>query len=290
MTGPVTAGVDGSPSSIRAAELAAEEARLRRRALRLVHAFSWPPVPIGEQLGGAEPVGTTLHGVAEKALAESVARARAVAPDIEVTGDLVDDEPLPALTEAAASASLVAVGCRGLGRFAGLLVGSVALHLATHAPCPVLIARGEPDPDGPVVLGTDGSGASARATGFALEEAALHGAPLAAVHVRPDHREAPAPDSPTTVAAGADPVLDEALAPWEAAFPGVTVERRSARGRTREALIRSSGRARLLVVGRRGRGGFTGLLLGSVSQAVVQHADCPVLVVPPHAEDGPGEE
>lgn len=74
-------------------------------------------------------------------------------------------------------------------------------------------------------------------------------------------------------------VMAEALAGRRERYPEVSVEPRVTRGGTREALIEASSTAQLLVVGARGRGGFAGLLLGSVSQAMVHHAHCPVAVV-----------
>ena len=74
-------------------------------------------------------------------------------------------------------------------------------------------------------------------------------------------------------------LLAEALSGWQNRYPDVSVRQRLVNRRTRPALIEASGDAQLLVVGARGRGGFTGLLLGSVSQAILHHSRCPVAVV-----------
>jgi hypothetical protein len=74
-------------------------------------------------------------------------------------------------------------------------------------------------------------------------------------------------------------VLAERLAGWAEKYPDVTVRRLVAGDRPARALVEESGRAQLVVVGSRGRGGISGLLLGSVSQARLHHAACPVAVV-----------
>ncbi len=83
-------------------------------------------------------------------------------------------------------------------------------------------------------------------------------------------------------------VLDEALARSDALRNGVEVEAEAVEGPPAESLIRAGRGAELLVVGSRGRGGFAGLLLGSVSQQCAQHPPCPVVILPPakEAEDG----
>ncbi|MYS44191.1 universal stress protein, partial [Streptomyces sp. SID5998] len=73
-------------------------------------------------------------------------------------------------------------------------------------------------------------------------------------------------------------LLAEALAGRQEQYPQVPVDHVLVKGDAREALIEASGRAGLLVLGARGHGGFAGLLLGSVSQAVLHHATCPVTV------------
>jgi nucleotide-binding universal stress UspA family protein len=75
-------------------------------------------------------------------------------------------------------------------------------------------------------------------------------------------------------------LLAEVIAGWHAKYPDVVVRREVTHAGPRKALIEATHQAQLVVVGTRGRGGFAGLLLGSVSQAVLHHAACPVAVVP----------
>lgn len=278
---PVVVGVDGSIASLSAVELAAQEAQLRHRRLHIVHAFIWPyfnvrlePSPTGPSEGG-------LRHAAEGILAEASERAQANAPGLVVTIELTTGAPAPVLLHHASTAALVVLGNRGLGGFSGLLVGSVAVQLAAFATCPILISRGRKEPAGPIVLGVDGSPANNRAVGYAFELAALHGAPLTALHAweAPDMPLTPV-DDPRGVQSNEIKVLADALAGWKAKYPSVNVESVVEHGNPRKALISASKGARVVVVGTRGRGGFAGLLLGSVSQAVLHHAACPVMMVP----------
>jgi nucleotide-binding universal stress UspA family protein len=286
LAAPVVVGVDGSPCSLVAVDLAAREATLRRRPLRIVHAFIWPylhvplgPSPLGPPDGG-------LRHEAERILADAVARARAAAPDMPVHGEIITGEAAAVLRECSHTAALVVVGDRGLGGFTGLLIGSVAIQLAAHATCPVMVARGAADPAAAVLLGVDGSPANDPAIGFAFEEVALRGVPLAALHTW-THPVSTGPGDMlplvydvADVEAEEARVLAEALAGWHDKYPDVVVHRALVHGGARKALIEATSRSQLVVVGTRGRGGFTGLLLGSVSQAVLHHAACPVAVVP----------
>jgi nucleotide-binding universal stress UspA family protein len=285
MTSRVVVGVDGSARSLDAVDLAAREAALRNLLLRVVYAYLWPYVAVPP---GAAPVSLSddaLRHDAERIVREAVERARAAAPSVDVTGETLIGAPTPTLIDQSRTASLVVVGDRGLGGFTGLLVGSVAVQLAAHAACPVLVARGRADPAGDVLVGVDGSPANEPAVGFAFEEAALRGTDLTALHawthpVRAEPGDMrPLVYNPADVEAEEERVLAEALAGWRDKYPDVTVRRRLIRGHTRQALIDATEQAQLVVVGSRGRGGFTGLLLGSVSQAVLHHAACPVAIV-----------
>ncbi|MEK2494957.1 universal stress protein [Kitasatospora purpeofusca] len=278
MSDPVLVGVDGSEASLAAVDVAVREARLRGRGLRIVHAFIWPlmHVPLGPAQGG--PAEGGLRHQAENVLADARARARALDPRLEITAELVTGEPLTVLAHRSRDSCLVVVGSRGLGRFGALLIGSVAVHLAAHAACPVLIVRGRPEPDGPVLVAVDGSGVGAEALGFAFAEASARRVPLTALHVA--HPSASLPGQE-------ERALAEALAGHRDTYPDVELRSELIEAHARPALIDASRAAQLLVVGARGRGGFAGMLLGSTSQAMIQHADCPVVVV--RHEEQPAE-
>ncbi|MPZ25417.1 MAG: universal stress protein [Micromonosporaceae bacterium] len=287
--GTVVVGVDGSEASRAAIALGAREARLHGHRLRLVHAFVWPL--LGVHLGPSPegPADGGLAADADRVLAGALAHAAAVDPDLPVAGEVVTGNVVPVLLAEAERAALVVVGDRGLGGFAGLLVGSVAIQVVAHARGPVLVARGAADATdagGPVVVGVDGSANSAEAVEFGFAEAAARGAELVALRSwsgrLPQEQEQELP-----LIYDVDDVLAEQarrlagwVAPARARFPGVIVHEQARHGRPARALVEASATAQLVVVGARGRGGFAGLLLGSVSQAVLHHAGCPVAIVP----------
>lgn len=290
VSAPVVVGIDGSPASLEAVAVAGREARMRATGLRVVHAFFRPmmrapldPFSMGPPEGG-------LRSQALELVDEAVRHAREAEPDVVTEGAAVTGDTLPVMVEESRGAALAVVGSRGLGAFVGLLLGSTAVQLAAHSHCPVLVVRGAGDParEGPVVAGVDGSGAGDAAIEFAFAEAAMRGTGIVAVHAwSPWKVEVPPPQDPAApyasgagdLAANEERLLAEALAGRQERYPDVSVDRRVLRGGPREALIEASREAGLVVVGARGRGGFTGMLLGSVSQALLHHADCPVAVV-----------
>ncbi|WP_371799040.1 universal stress protein [Streptomyces sp. NBC_01707] len=288
MSVPVVVGVDGSASSLDAVDLAAREARLRGCGLKVVHAFIWPMmhVPLGPSSLGPPEGG--LRNIANRMVAEAVERARSAEPELEITNAVVTGEPLTVLEAQSRKAELVVVGSRGMGGFVGLLLGSTAVHLAAHGQCPVLVVRKQVRPARQFLLGVDGSPAGDGAVQFAFAEAALHGVGIVALRAwTPWNTTAPPPQDPAMpysyepgmLADGEERLVTEALAGHSERYPSVAVEHKVVRGATREVLIDASREAGLLVLGARGRGGFAGLLLGSVSQALLHHAHCPVAVV-----------
>lgn len=283
---PVVVGVDGSESALEAVRWAAREADRRRVPLRLVSAFVWT---VGHHLGdpglGTEYL-TVLRQTARYELAVAAAAAADVLPHLAIEQEVVDGLPVPVLFAEASRAQLVVLGDRGLGGFTGLLAGSVAIALAAGAPCPVVVVRGSTPaaPAGPVVVGIDGSPTSEAALAFAFEAADLRGVSLVAVHTWTDYQ------AESTIGAVLEGeaidgderrLLAERLAGWSEKYPDVPVERLVTRYRPAATLIEQSGHAQLVVVGSRGRGGFAGLMLGSVSHALLHHAACPVAIVRP---------
>lgn len=287
MSAPVVVGVDGSPPALAAVEAAAREAGMRGAELRVVHAFLWPALhvpPGGSPLG--PPAGAVRESV-EGLLAEAVERALAAAPGVVVGHAVIAGEAGGALEAESRTARLMVVGHRGSGGFAGLL-GSTAVHLAAHSHCPVMVVRERMQEDGPVLVAVDDSPQARAAIAFAFDEAALRGTDLIALHAWTtwsDHSDA----RPATLVdlirdaerlrAEEERRLTDALSGHREDHPDVTVHERVVRGRTRHTLIEESGGAQLMVVGARGRGGLAGLLLGSVSHALLHHAHCPVAVV-----------
>lgn len=286
---PIVVGVDGSSPAQEALEWAAAEAAVRRRPLRIVHGFIWPlmRVPLGPPAGGPSDGG--LQAAAERVLIDAETHARSMASDIEVTSKLVTGAPAPALLDQAQGAELVVLGSRGLGGFLGLLIGSVGVEVAAHAPCPVVIVHPRPG-GGPqpsmrrVVVGVDGSESSALATSFAFQAAARRGLGVTAVRAW----ALPMSTHPSLLVAVDEieeverRLLAESLDGERQKFPDVDVQSKLVRAHPGHALVAESAGAELVVVGSHGRGGFAGMLLGSVSQAVLQHANCPVAVVRPH--------
>lgn len=202
------------------------------------------------------------------------------------------------LVHRAAGADLLVVGSRGRGRVRSVVLGSVALHCVTHAPCPVVVVHEAPAvhrPGGPVVVGIDGSTASTAALREAVIQARGLGSALdvvTACSVGDYWSDVYAAFGPTEEQLRAA-VREEA----ERVLAGVTAEERAAgrpvpdagvrlvEGPAREVLVREAEQAAALVVGSRGHGTLRGLLLGSVALHCAVHARAPVTVV--HPDDRP---
>ncbi|WP_158888123.1 universal stress protein [Amycolatopsis anabasis] len=284
----VLAGVDGSPSAIHAVRWAAREAARRQAPLRLFHACPLPPATAHVPVALRHDYRDTLLVRGHEWLAEAEFAATQVAPGITVRRDLRVGAAAGQLVRESASAGLVVVGSRGLGGFGGLALGSVADALAQHGHCPVVVVRGRavgsaPPDTGPVVVGVDGSPISDAAVEFAFDAAAARAVPLVAVHTWSDVILGEAwvrRDSQDTAEAEAS-LLSERLATWRDKHPEVEVIERVIQDRPVRGLLKEAEGAQLIVVGSRGRGGFTGMGLGSTSQALLHHSTCPVAVIRP---------
>ncbi len=287
---PVVVGVDGSAASMVAARWAAQEAAARDAPLRVVHVWSPPvavwPSPIGVTID-PESVRAGALEVAEQAATEARRAAGRAGGRVEALA--VQGTTVPTLLEVARDGDLLVVGGRGRGGFGSLLLGSVASSCAHHATVPVAAVRAPAPPgSGEVVVGVDDSENARTALRWAMAEAERTDRQLVVVH----GWETPVAVPPGGMAYGplADEdfqriggaVIDAVVADASAGRPEVPRVRRLAVPATApEALIAAAEGAAMLVVGSRGRGGFAGLLLGSVSQQCLHHAPCPVVVVPP---------
>ncbi|MFY1599608.1 universal stress protein, partial [Micromonospora sp. WMMD737] len=192
---------------------------------------------------------------------------------------------VPTLLDTSKSAGIVVVGCLGEGAVARAVLGSVSSGLVHHAHCPVAVIHGElqPSPQAPVLVGVDGSPASELATAIAFDEASRRGVDLVALHAWTDMGplEFPrinwAPIEWRNIKDQEDEVLSERLSGWQAQYPDVTVHRVLVADRPGPRLLEHADRAQLVVVGSHGRGASR-MLLGSVSSAIVNAAQIPVIV------------
>jgi len=151
---PVVVGADGSPEAVAAVRMAAREAASRGRALRIVHAVDRPPAALASTLGWTAPPDAVYRQRAGGLVARAVDAARGVDADLEISTAVTAGDAAPVLLAENRRAALIVAGHRG-ARSHGLLIGSVAERIATLSAAPVVIARGRPHPDGPVVAGVD---------------------------------------------------------------------------------------------------------------------------------------
>jgi nucleotide-binding universal stress UspA family protein len=278
----VVVGADGSEHGAAALRWAADTAVAYGLPLTILYAR---PDAIAEAVEVDEPTGV---------LGEAVAVARAKQSGVQIRALQMPDAPVQSLLAAGENADVLVLGSRGVEGFRGLLLGSTTMHVAPYAQCPVVVVHsgteggipfeGVPDyPGNPgqVVLGYDGSPASNRAAAFAFRHAEAIGCGVVAVSVEASRGEPETEEiDPENATPGSDtsafhsPVIVTA-----AAFPDVPVSFVAGTGRPAEVLLSQAVGAELLVVGSRGSGGFAGLIMGSVSQKVLAHAECPVAVL-----------
>ncbi|MDQ7910420.1 universal stress protein [Phytohabitans sp. ZYX-F-186] len=278
----IVVGYDASPDAESALEWALDEGARTGTAVTLVYAVEWRAVagPIG--LAPAVWPDDSVREAAEKFIATALARARESYPGVSVSGTVATGGSVAVLVEMSRQARLVVLGRRGHGGFAGLLVGSTSVAVSAHAHCPVVVVRGGQAPvGGPVVVGFDGSDCAQLAVEFGFAEAARRGVELRLVQAwtPPPPRWQPVEFDLDQEVARERAGLQEVAAGWQDKYPEVPATVHVVAGPPAEALIGASQGAQLVVVGSRGRGGFRGLLLGSVSQQLLHHAHSPVVVI-----------
>ncbi|WP_336206781.1 universal stress protein [Nonomuraea sp. LPB2021202275-12-8] len=274
----IVAGVDGSRAGLEAVAWAAGEAALREVPLKIVHAITrWA---CETDSGRYAEVARWMRQGGQSVLAAAEDRARHEQPKIAVETALLPGDPRAALIAAADSAELLVIGTHGLGGVRGMLVGSVAYGVAGHATCDVVVvSEPPPAPRGEVVAGVDGSQASQDVLEFAFTEAELRGVGVRVVHAWSWPGPEPVEEGDERL------VVREALAGHRERHPRVSVVEEVVQGHPVDVLREAATGAGLLVVGSRGRGTFAGLVLGSVSQALLQRPPCPLAVIRGHRGD-----
>ncbi|WP_454049260.1 universal stress protein [Cellulomonas sp. Marseille-Q8402] len=284
----VVVGYDTSPESAAAVRWAATQAAGRGWALDVVHAWGFA----GREGGGAGDtwLGRQVQAQVHDVAAEGGGVATEAAPGVGVRAVVAYGPPARVLAERAEDARLVVLGRRGAGSARATLLGSVTTGVLHRARCPVVVVPEGSHAGagrGPVLAGFDGSPGAFRSLEAACEQARRLGTEVVAVTAWTSTGETTSPRywatsypvrSPGEVALEEAERVAERARSWSAAQQDVTLSCDVAEGRAAHVLVRRSHHASLVVVGTRGRGGFASLVLGSTSRAVVQHAECPVLV------------
>ncbi|KRC42568.1 MULTISPECIES: universal stress protein [Oerskovia] len=296
----VLVGVDGSEPSLHALDWAAAYARQVGWPLHVVCSYSLPSFTAASLDGGYAALDdTAIQEGAKAVLAEATQRAEAAG--VRTTAAIATGDAAGVLVELSKDYSLVVVGTRGRGGFTERLLGTVSSALPAHSRCPTVVVPLKSGGEGGelpaiqplkrIVVGVDGSPSADIALRHAIKQARAWSAELVAVAGVPvgagagllawlpasiDHQQVL-----DDITEGLNVIVDR----HEAENPDVPIKRIVLDGTGAELLTEFSTASDLVVVGSRGRGGFTGLLLGSTSQAVLHHSACPVMVVTKRCED-----
>lgn len=278
VTPPLVVGIDGSESALVALDWAAEEAARNGWPLRLVNAAEQYAIEVTTRLTGRE--------AAEAMFAEARERLAARGHgDLEVATVSRYGAPRRVLLHESADARALVVGREGIGRFEELLLGSTSLALTTHADVPVIVIpegwRPSPRERRVITVGVDGSERAQHALEYAFMTASAWKADVVAVF---------AIDRPSPVLGETQPVdaegkaeatrtLAEQVAGWRAKYPDIKVTEVVEMGHPAAVIKENSADADLVVIGGRGHGVVTGMLLGSIARAVLHHVTRPIVVV-----------
>ena len=293
--GTIVVGVDGSSSSAQALVWAVEQAEAEHRPLTLLHAV--PPAT----LSWLKQAGEHARDAHELSLRDSQAvldraseAVRRLAPNLTVDHLFRFDDPRQALIEVSERASMVVLGSRGRGRMQSLLLGSTAVAVVRHAQCPVVVHR--PTNPSPVrsgiAVGADATEDSLPVLDFAFRQASMRRLNLTVVHSFWYYQQPSTVDEVLSDPAAAmlrqRLALSESLAGFAEKYPDVTVHAQLDQGMPERHLLRLAGDMDLLVVGAHHVSRAQQFMFDSVSVWLVEHATCPVAVVPLSADQTPG--
>lgn len=284
----VAVGYDHALPAEQALELAGREAARRGASLAVITAYHWLTPPGPDSLTSSDTE-ATARKAAEEIAQQGAARARQRHPEVSVEARAVAGYAGKVLAAASHEADLLVVGNRGTGGFQGMLLGSTSLRTLAESCCPVIVARGNVlDAHHRIVAAVDIDENCEEVLAFAFDEASRRGAGLTVIHVW---------DEPWIAAYGQqDPGIADDVARIQreredrlaaivrsahSRYPETHPFHQLAVGSAAGLLVDATRRADLLVTGARRHGeGRHGMLLGPVSQTLLQHAECPVAVVP----------
>lgn len=278
----IIVGYDGSSYSHAALLWALDEAARSGAAVELLYADEWPVIAPAASMVPSPALrpDSYLEEVIDSTMQHAVAEAKKTQPLVSVTATTVHAHPAAALVERSGQARMIVVGARGHSAVGGLF-GSVSSAVSAHARCPVVVVRGAAAASAPVVAGVDGSALASPVLAFAAELAAARKAPLRVIRTWQ-----PVTGLWEETAMVTNTVTDQERAPFDAlvttirdSYPDLAVEAEAFVAHPAAALTGASAEAQLLVVGSRGHGAVGGLLLGSVSQHLLRHAECTLAVV-----------
>jgi nucleotide-binding universal stress UspA family protein len=302
----IVVGVDGSDHGQCALVWAAREAERRRRPLHIVTAYSVPIFAASGLDGGYATVDDSVIREGAEAIIQQ-AMDKVAGYNIDVDASVENGDASGVLLEMSETAELLVFGTRGRGGFVGRLLGSVSSALPAHAKCPTVTVplvcsdrlgettddkriRAEQAKEGHkrvenvVVVGVDGSEQARVAVLEAADQAERLGATLRVICAVPQFSGSlawvPAPVDRQALFADIREQLEAGKAWLKSHYPNLQVESEVKDGSAVDVLVDASRHAELVVVGTRGRGGFTGMLLGSTSGGVLAHTKGPVMVVP----------
>ncbi len=283
----VVVGYDGSDGSERALQWAVEEAKLRAVPLQITVVWEEPMVDMG--FGGGAIIDPTLAEVMKERGEQIATQGRELVANsgLEVSAEAVVGPAASALVEASERAELLVTGSHSKRGVAEILLGSTSSQVATHSKCPTVVVRPKPVTYHRLGVAIDGSEPGQRALDFAFDEASRRGWKLLVIHAWDVHVVGFDVDASTYPKGGIidevkdaeDRLSSEVLAGHRDRYPGVEIELHLGRGHADNVVLEASDECDLLVVGSRGHGGFASLMLGSVSNRVLHHAQCSVAVV-----------
>lgn len=289
-TGAIVVGTDLSQRAGRAVEWASARAAETGHTLQVVLAIPEVPIPPRSHLFAAMQESDWpghIEELAEAKLHEVTNHVKRAHPKLAMETFLVRGVPSYTLAQASKTAELVVIGARGAyAPFKVRALGGTADAVVQHAHGPVAVVTdlAEGVESGPIVVGVDDSAEAQAALRWAAAEAATRGVRLHAVHALDLTPWLSAPlgggaIDPVPLAEGIKDATERQVAPYREQYPELQIDVEVPTGLPEKALLHASEGASLLVVGSRGRGGFTGLLLGSTSKAVLRDAHCPVVIL-----------